>query len=203
MANKKISEFALVNAAGQNRANTFFGGYDPTRTLGDRNIRMNSNELAKLLGAGIGNTVVGGTPNRVLYVDGSGNLADSANLTFSGTQLGLAQGTAAAPSLKFGTPQTGLYASSGTNIERLHVSVAGSEAVRFFRDTATGTNELVSASSPSARVLTTTEVWSWGMSTPARSCWRTAASTHAETNSSLSDSPRVRAASRRALSGVA
>lgn len=58
-------------------------------------IRVNATadgfELETVSGGGmtIGEAVTGATANRVLYVDGSGNLANAAGLQFNGTELGV------------------------------------------------------------------------------------------------------------------
>lgn len=138
MANKKFSQFTSRTAAQQTLANTFVVGYDPTLPSSTANIRMTADELKTLLGVGslaIGEAVGGGTANRVLYIDNSGNLADSPNLTFSGTHLGLNNGSVAAPSLQFGGVATGLSRSTGTGIERLNFSLAGNGGFVLYRDT--------------------------------------------------------------------
>jgi len=44
-------------------------------------------DVVALGGAAIGDAVSGGTANRVLYIDGSGNLADNTNLEWTGSRL--------------------------------------------------------------------------------------------------------------------
>ena len=87
-------------------------------------------------GISIGDAIASGNANRVLYQNASNQLAQSANLTFDGNQLGLANGLVSAPSLTFtGNAGTGLYRSTGTGIERLLMAVDENEALRVYRDT--------------------------------------------------------------------
>ena len=60
-------------------------------------------------GISVGGIVASGTANRVLYENSSNLLAESANLTFSGTQLLVSGGSVSLPSLAWDESDTGFY----------------------------------------------------------------------------------------------
>ena len=79
-------------------------------------------------GIAIGDAVSGGTANSILFVDGSGDLAeDNADFIFDGDHVRLKQqDDAATPTFGFGDGDTGLYESADDTIE-----VATGGVVRF------------------------------------------------------------------------
>lgn len=69
-------------------------------------------------GAAIGSPVSGGTDNEILYIDASGNLAQSSNLTFDGVTLGVEQISSPTSTLNISPADSFLYLGGfGTNVQ--------------------------------------------------------------------------------------
>jgi hypothetical protein len=82
------------------------------------------------------------TANRVLYINASGQLSDSAGLIYDGVQLELGNGSVSAPAYSFtGNVGTGMYRTTGTGLEFLRLAANGVDMFVMERDTALGVSE--------------------------------------------------------------
>lgn len=92
-------------------------------------------------GATIGGVVTGGTATRVLYIDGSGNLANSPNLTFNGSML-----TAATLSgsniIKSGASECGIFYASASALLTQDANLCWDATLRRLRVTAAGADKI-------------------------------------------------------------